>query len=157
MADPERYQRDISAGLERAYRDDLTAEQVLDLRTARIVVFSDLHKGVRDGADDFLRCERAYAAALGSYLERGFRLLVLGDAEELWENRPDGVLAAYEDVLRLEAEFHRAGRYQRFWGNHDDEWRYAGQVRKRLGRFFPGLRVREGLRLRVHDGDAGQP
>src|SRR4051794_17636309 len=157
MADPERYQRDISAGLDRVYRDEGTEEQVIDMRTARLIVFSDMHKGIRDGADDFLRCERAYAAALGSYLESGYRLVVLGDAEEIWENRPDGVLAAYEEVLRLEAEFHRAGRYQRFWGNHDDEWRYAGQVRKRLGRFFPGLLVREALKLRVHDGDPARP
>jgi hypothetical protein len=155
MADPERYQHDISAGLDGAYGDKATEEQPLDLRTARLVIVSDLHKGVRDGADDFLRCERAYAAALGSYLERGFRLIVLGDAEELWENRPDGVLAAYEDVLRLEAQFHRGGCYERFWGNHDDDWRYDGQVRKRLGRFFPGLRVREALKLRVTDG--GEP
>ena len=28
---------------------------------ARIVIFSDLHKGVRDGVDDFLRCEPADA------------------------------------------------------------------------------------------------
>ncbi len=27
---------------------------------ARIVIVSDLHKGVRDRADDFLRCEPAY-------------------------------------------------------------------------------------------------
>jgi UDP-2,3-diacylglucosamine pyrophosphatase LpxH len=154
MADPQEYQRDVSAGLDRVYGDAATEEQVLDVRTARVVVFSDMHKGTRDGADDFLRCERAYAAALGSYLERGYRLLVLGDAEELWENRPEGVLAAYDDVLRLEADFHRAGCYERFWGNHDDEWRYAGQVRKRLGRFFPGLRVREALKVRVRDGDA---
>src|SRR3954462_8121231 len=122
MADPQRYPRAISPGLDRAFSDPATEERALDLRTARLVVFSDLHKGGRDGADDFLRCERAYAAALAFYLESGHRLVVLGDAEELWENRPDGVLAAYEDVLRLEAEFHRAGRYERFWGNHDDEW-----------------------------------
>jgi hypothetical protein len=152
MPEPERYQRDIDAGLDRAYGDSATEELLLDVRTARLVMFSDLHKGTRDGADDFMRCERAYTAALGSYLETGHRLLVLGDVEELWENRPDGVLAAYEDVLRLEAQFHRAGRYERFWGNHDDDWRYPGEVRRRLGRFFPGLRVREALKLRVTDG-----
>ncbi|MEA2288667.1 MAG: hypothetical protein QOD55_664 [Solirubrobacteraceae bacterium] len=154
MADPERYARDVAAGLDRAFADPATEELPLDIRTARMAIFSDHHKGTRDGADDFVRCERAYAAALGWYLEAGHRLVVLGDAEELWENRPDGVLAAYPEVLRLEAEFHRAGRYDRFWGNHDDEWRYAGQVRRRLGRFFPGLRVREALRLRVTDGGA---
>jgi hypothetical protein len=152
MARPDRYADDIAAGLDRVFGDPATEELPLDLGTARMVIFSDHHKGTRDGADDFLRCERAYAAALGHYLEAGHRLVVLGDAEELWENRPDGVLGAYAHVLRLEADFHRAGRYDRFWGNHDDEWRYAREVRRRLGRFFPGLRVREALRLRVTDG-----
>jgi hypothetical protein len=154
MAHPDRYASDIAAGLDRVFGDPATQELALELGAARMVIFSDHHKGTRDGADDFLRCERAYAAALGHYLESGHRLVVLGDAEELWENRPDGVLAAYEDILRLEAAFHRAGRYERFWGNHDDEWRYGRQVRRRLGRFFSGLRVREALKLRVTDGGA---
>lgn len=151
MTDPQAYGRAIAEGLDRVFDDRVTAEHELDLAAARLVVFSDHHRGTRDGADDFLRCERAYAAALGYYLEAGHRLVVLGDVEELWENRPDGVIAAYEDVLRLEAEFHRAGRYERFWGNHDDEWRYRGSVDRRLGRFFPGLQVREALKLRVVD------
>ena len=154
MTDPQAYGRAIAEGLDRVFDDPATAELELGLGAAPLVVFSDHHKGTRDGADDFLRCERAYAAALGYYLEAGHRLVVLGDVEELWENRPDGVLAAYEDVLRLEAEFHRAGRYERFWGNHDDEWRYPGSVDRRLGRFFPGLVVREALKLRVVDGGA---
>lgn len=154
MKDPQRYARAIAEGLDRVFDDPATAEHELDAATARLVVFSDHHKGTRDGADDFLRCERAYAAALGFYLEAGHRLFVLGDVEELWENRPDGVLAAYEDVLRLEGDFHRAGRYERFWGNHDDEWRYGRSVDRRLGRHFQGLTVREGLRLRVTDGGA---
>ncbi|MEA2318316.1 MAG: hypothetical protein QOD44_2505 [Solirubrobacteraceae bacterium] len=152
MRDPKDYDRAVGGALDRAFGDPGTEEIPLDLETARLIVFSDHHRGVRDGADDFARCEPAYAAALGWYLEQGHRLVILGDGEELWENRPDGVLAAYEDVLRLEAEFHRAGRYERFWGNHDDEWRYAGEVRRRLGRYFPGLRVREALKLRVMDG-----
>src|SRR3712207_455103 len=120
MADPHDYARDVAAGLDRAFGDPATEELTLDVANARLIIFSDHHKGTRDGADDFARCERAYSAALGYYLEAGHRLVVLGDAEELWENRPDGVLAAYDDVLRLEADFHRAGRYERFWGNHDD-------------------------------------
>jgi hypothetical protein len=152
MAEPRDYHRSVAEALDRAFEDPATEEIPLDLETARLIVFSDQHRGVRDGADDFARCEPAYAAALGHYLEAGHRLVVLGDAEELWENRPDGVLAAYEEVLRLEGEFHRAGRYERFWGNHDDEWRWAGQARRRLGHLLPGLRVREALRLRVVSG-----
>jgi hypothetical protein len=88
------YQRDIAEGLSEAFDDDATEEVELDLDSAKVIVFSDHHKGARDGADDFWRCERAYHAALGYYLEAGHELIVLGDVEELWECRPEDVLAA---------------------------------------------------------------
>jgi UDP-2,3-diacylglucosamine pyrophosphatase LpxH len=148
------YQRGITHGLDRAYAADETETQQLDLDSARIIVFSDHHKGSRDGADDFLRCEPAYCAALGHYLETGHRLVVLGDGEELWECKPAEVLRSYDQTMRLEAEFHRAGRYERFWGNHDDVWRLGDRVAKYLHPLFPGLRVREALKLRVVRGGA---
>src|SRR5207244_12139402 len=100
----------------------------LDLDSARLIVFSDLHKGSRDGADDFRRSERAYQAALGYYLEQGHTLMTLGDVEELWKYKPAEVLHAYRQSLQLEAEFHHRERYMRFWGNHDDLWRHPGAV-----------------------------
>jgi hypothetical protein len=141
------YQHKVAKGLDRAFAraDELT----LDPDHDRLVIFSDHHKGTRDGADDFLRCERAYSAALGYYLEAGYRLVALGDVEELWENDPGPVLKDYGDVLTLEAEFHAQGRYERFWGNHDDLWGQDRQVRKHLQALFPGLKVREALKLRV--------
>jgi UDP-2,3-diacylglucosamine pyrophosphatase LpxH len=150
---PDKYQRRIARGLDRAFsRDDIEIEQI-ELDGGRLVIFSDHHKGVRDGADDFLRCERAYNAALGYYLELGYRLIVLGDAEELWENDPEPVIAAYSDTLELEAAFMRLGRYQRVWGNHDDLWRYQAQVTKHLDD-YPDLEVREALKLQLtSDGE----
>lgn len=147
-ADP-RFERLIAAGMERAFDDRATEEQELDLDTARLIVFSDLHKGTRDDADDFRRSERAYQAALGSYLERGHRLFVLGDVEELWKYSPEPVLGAYADSLKLEQSFHDLGRYERFWGNHDDLWCHPGAVTKRLGPVYTELQVREALKLRV--------
>ena len=146
---PDSYQRDIAKGLNEAFDDERTAEGELDLDSARVVVFSDHHKGARDGADDFLRCERAYHAALGYYLEAGFELYVLGDVEELWECRPEEVLDAYPETLALEGEFHRQGRYRRFWGNHDDQWNREGEVEKHLWPIFPGLTVHEAAKLEV--------
>jgi hypothetical protein len=149
--DPDEYKRAIGRGLTRALAG--ADVEVLDLQQRAVAIFSDHHKGARDGADDFQRCERAYNAALGYYLDRGHRLLVLGDAEELWECHPEEVLTAYPRTLELEAEFHKHGRYERFWGNHDDQWRHPGQVKKHLGPIFPELQVREALRLRViNDG-----
>jgi hypothetical protein len=144
--DPE-YAARIASGLDRAFAR--ATEQVLDPATARLVVFSDHHKGAGDAADDFRRSERAYTAALGYYLAAGHRLFVLGDAEELWEEKPEPVLDRYAPVFALEAEFAAAGRYERFWGNHDDQWESDWAVRRRLGKALPRIKVREGLKLRV--------
>ncbi|MGH2960990.1 MAG: metallophosphoesterase [Solirubrobacterales bacterium] len=146
------YQREIAEGLNEAFDDQRTPEAELDLDSARVVVFSDHHRGARDGADDFWRCERAYHAALGYYLESGFELYVLGDVEELWECRPEEVLEAYPETLALEAEFHKQGRYRRFWGNHDDQWNRPGEVEKHLHPVFPDLAVAEALKLEVTSG-----
>lgn len=145
--DPERYKQEIKEGLDGALaRAD---EHDLALEGARVVILSDQHRGARDGADDFQRCERAYNAALSYYLACGHRLFLLGDVEELWECSPSEAIGSYGETLELEAEFHRAGRLERFFGNHDDLWAAPRQVSKHLGELFPGLGVREGLKLRV--------
>ncbi len=144
--DPE-YLAKISDGLDKACEGADT--EPFDPATGRIVVFSDHHKGVGDTADDFRRCEHAYTAALGWYLEQGYRLFVLGDAEELWEERPGPVIERYRAVLELEAQFRTRGGLERFYGNHDDDWRNATAVRSHLAPVLGPIRVREALRLQI--------
>ncbi|MGC9520275.1 MAG: metallophosphoesterase [Anaerolineae bacterium] len=138
----------------RAARADC-ARQRFDIARDRYVIFSDTHRGARNPADDFRQNERAYSAALAYYLRLGYVLVLLGDVEELWEERPQPVLSAYEYVVELEAQFHRQGRYLRIWGNHDDEWRYPDQVERYLAPLYQGppLHVYEGLLLDVVDGE----
>lgn len=143
------YERNVHRRLQEVFEAAGAEERELRLESARYVVLSDQHKGQRDGADDFRRCERIYHAALGFYLESGYTLLALGDVEELWECRPRNVIAVYRYTLELEGEFYRRGRYERFSGNHDDEWESARSVKKYLDPFFPGISVREGARFRV--------
>src|SRR3954466_976703 len=106
-----KYEASIRKGLDAAL--GRAAEEPLDPVRDRIVVFSDHHKGVGDPADDFRRCEHAYSAALGYYLEAGYRLFILGDGEELWEERAGPVIERYRPVLDLEAEFSRRGGLER--------------------------------------------
>jgi UDP-2,3-diacylglucosamine pyrophosphatase LpxH len=145
------YTARIAAGLDRAYA---AADLVrLDLDGFDAVIFSDHHRGRQDGADDFRRCEAAYRAALGFYVERGSSLWLLGDVEELWENRPAQVLDAYRDVLELERSF-GADRLWRVFGNHDLAWRRARNVKKHLRRYLPpGTRLREAVRMQVASGN----
>jgi hypothetical protein len=59
----------------------------LMLITAKFIVFSDQHKGAKDGADDFMFCEPNYLSALDYYNKNNFFFISLGDSDELWENR----------------------------------------------------------------------
>jgi hypothetical protein len=138
------YRRSISGGLNRALRRTRERREV-EIGDLRAVVFSDHHRGRGDGADDFARCERAYAAALGWYLEEGYELWLLGDVEELWENRTEKVLERYGDILRLEREF--GPRLVRFFGNHDMAWRDDGTRATHLERWLRGAPVHESMTL----------
>ncbi len=149
-AAPESYRAMIATGLDAAFAAAETVE--VEAAALKAVVFSDLHRGARDRADDFQRCERAYAAALGWYLEQGYELWLLGDVEELWENDPAEVLPAYRELLELEREFAHGPGLRRFFGNHDGDWREPRLVARHLGPWLAGTRVQEALRIRVLDG-----
>ena len=146
--------RNLPKRLERLYQNT-RAERSVDLTDGKVVIFSDHHKGTRDDADDFWVCERAYNAALGYYLEHGYTLIVLGDAEELWENDSAKVLAEYKRTIELEAEFHGDGRYVRIFGNHDLEWSKRQRVAEGLQPRFGAepLKVLEALKLRIMSGN----
>ena len=143
----------VHEGLTRALTGPFTLTARLDLdRRHRYAVLSDQHKGARDRADRFERCEAAYRAALTHYHDQGHTLVLLGDVEELWEQGFRAVERAYADTLRLEGSF-PPDRYLRIWGNHDDEWMSPRAVRRRLSRFVPTAAVYEGLVFYVYEGD----
>jgi hypothetical protein len=118
---------------------------------SRYIIFSDQHKGARTKADDFLPCEGRYLAALDYYYEHGHSLIVLGDAEELWEEDPEGVFASYPNVFQREARFH-PDRYLRVVGNHDDAWENPELVERYLAPIYPGIQIHRGLVLRFSEG-----
>jgi hypothetical protein len=151
----ERVAKALDAALARTLRaEGENGPLAFDLPSDRLVLFSDLHRGARNGADDFARCEPLYAVALSHYYDAGYSLAVIGDVEELWEERPAAVIIAHRPTLAQEARFQREGRYLRIWGNHDDEWQYPVSVAEHLAPLYgdPPLKVHEGLRLRVLDG-----
>jgi UDP-2,3-diacylglucosamine pyrophosphatase LpxH len=149
------YARRIARGLERAF--NRAEDRLLDCSDLRAVIFSDHHRGRGDGADDFARCEHAYRAALGWYLEENYELWLLGDVEELWENRPKHAIGRYKEVLRLERAFADADRFMRFFGNHDMAWRRRRNQQRYLEDVLgKGVPVREGLKVRLIDRDQEQ-
>jgi UDP-2,3-diacylglucosamine pyrophosphatase LpxH len=147
------YQQHVWQALDAAYRRAADRAQEFAVGEDRLVLFSDHHKGVRDGADDFSAAQSPYHAALGYYYEKGFALGILGDAEELWEDEPAPVLEKYRTTLQLEKTYHDEHRYWRVWGNHDDDWRFESLVDRHLRPHFSGIQVHESQLLIVREGD----
>jgi len=111
---------------DRIYQEACQEDKVIPLDMSRdnYVLFSDHHKGDTSAADDFRKNWQLYDHALSFYKDRGFRLIVLGDNEELWENRFDQVQSHYKDLIAKEIEMAVAGAHMkkiRIWGNHDKE------------------------------------
>ncbi|MDB5197649.1 MAG: metallophosphoesterase [Flaviaesturariibacter sp.] len=93
-----------------------------DSATSKFIIFSDQHKGTRNGADDFMICEPAYLAALDHYYNDGFHYVALGDCEELWENTWPGVKAAQQPSFEKEKQFIPKNAFIKIFGNHDLMW-----------------------------------
>ena len=61
--------------------------RLIDTDAVRYIIFSDQHKGTKDGSDDFRTAEKNYINALEYYYQENYHLISLGDAEELWAKR----------------------------------------------------------------------
>jgi UDP-2,3-diacylglucosamine pyrophosphatase LpxH len=139
----------------RLYEDSVKPENRLPLDPARdrYVIFSDHHKGDGSAADDFLKNSGLYAAALTHYAAGDYRLLVLGDNEELWENTFDQVRARHGGVIAREIVLAPQGKNRkrvRIWGNHDKEVSLRGfqrRMRRSKDNPFAAVDLRESLCL----------
>jgi len=93
-----------------------------DPRNQPLIIFSDEHKGARNGADDFAVCEKNYLAALDYYNQRNFYFINMGDCEELWENTIFGLMKHNKKVFEKEKLFVKRKAYFKIFGNHDLFW-----------------------------------
>ena len=146
-----RYRSRIAKGLSNAY--DRAETRTVEQSALRAVIFCDLHRGSARRRRRLPALRGAYCAALGWYLEHGYELWLLGDVEELWENRPEHVVPRYADAAGARARV-RAPRLRRFFGNHDMDWRRRRPSSASSASTWPARSAR-GLRLTVTD--AGQP
>ena len=137
-------QKRINHALDRSLRRARQQAAIPLVPGHRYIIFSDQHKGAGDQADDFRISKETYLKALEDYYQRGFTLVVLGDVEELWENRLPEVMNTYPDVFESEGRFY-PDRYLRLLGNHDDAWYIETNVRQYLDHYFPGIQCYESL------------
>ena len=119
-----------------------------DINAGKFIIFSDQHKGGGDLADDFVKAESNYIAAMQYYRQQNYCFINLGDCEELWENTPKTVIEKNQVSLTEESRFLQAGMYLRVFGNHDLEWKYTLQQLQYLQPVFGNtLKVYEGVLL----------
>ncbi|HEX8462144.1 MAG TPA: metallophosphoesterase [Segetibacter sp.] len=90
--------------------------------TDRFIIFSDMHKGAKDGSDDFAFCENNYLQALEYYDQNKFTFISLGDAEELWENTLAAVKKFNTPSFEKEKLFLARNAFIKIFGNHDLDW-----------------------------------
>lgn len=88
----------------------------------KFIIFSDMHKGAKNGADDFAVCEQAYTAALNHYYTSGFHFIALGDCEELWENTLSAIKKHNQPSFEREKAFVPGNAFIKIFGNHDLHW-----------------------------------
>jgi predicted phosphodiesterase len=94
----------------------------LDINREKFILFSDQHKGAKNGADDFMMAEPNYVSALRYYNEEGFHLVCLGDCEELWENTLAQVKKNNSASFEAEKKFVHRNAFTKIFGNHDLDW-----------------------------------
>jgi UDP-2,3-diacylglucosamine pyrophosphatase LpxH len=78
---------------------------------------SDLHMGLGDDPDDFKSNAGMCLSVLKRHVAEGFRIFLLGDGYELWENpNYEAIRHAYPEICSL-----LTFRADRLSGNHDQE------------------------------------
>lgn len=115
----------------------------------RFVIFSDLHRGKNDIADDFTKSnQESYQIALDYYLENNYHLIHLGDIEELKEQWDVvNVIGHNKRHLDKEVFFHHKNQYSRVFGNHDNKYEDKSFVQQYLHPYFKDLKVYEGIKI----------
>lgn len=91
-------------------------------KDSRYIIFSDQHRGAKNGADDFASAESNYLAALEYYFENKFLFISLGDSEELWENSLSQVKKHNIITFEAEKKFINENKFFKVFGNHDLYW-----------------------------------
>ncbi|RKR80184.1 hypothetical protein BDD43_0280 [Mucilaginibacter gracilis] len=88
----------------------------------QFIIFSDQHKGTKNGSDIFAFAEQNYIAALDHYNKNNFTYINLGDGEELWENTIARVKRKNKTSFTNERLFADRDAFIKIFGNHDLYW-----------------------------------
>jgi UDP-2,3-diacylglucosamine pyrophosphatase LpxH len=112
---------------------ELWASNLKVLRTSgqKYVIISDLHMGDGGEADDFWKNKDTMLRALEHYKKNGFKLILLGDVEELWEFDIGEIKNRYEKDIYQRIRAFGEGNIFRVYGNHDLDWSLHDPLKKK--------------------------
>jgi UDP-2,3-diacylglucosamine pyrophosphatase LpxH len=96
--------------------------KVLDIPNNKYAILSDLHLGDGGGADDFNHNMNVLLLALDYYQKNKYKLILLGDIEELWQFDVDKVVQKYQNSIYQAFRKFGDQNIYRVYGNHDDQW-----------------------------------
>lgn len=121
----------IKTALDRALKKN--KKKIELTQKTRLAIFSDLHRGVGDWADDFMHNSLVFANALDYYYENDFTYIELGDGDELYENNKlADIVRIHGNIFRLLDKFHKDNRLFYIWGNHNLQMRSEKWLKKAL-------------------------
>lgn len=103
----------------------------------KYILMSDCHRGTGTSADNFLKNQHLYFAALKHYYQSGFTYIELGDGDELWENRKmESIIEVHNDVFWMFSLFHQKKRLYLLYGNHDIIKKRKNYCQKKCSTYF---------------------
>lgn len=115
----------------------------------KYIIFSDQHKGIKNGSDDYAFAEKNYLTALDYYYNSNFKFINLGDSEELWENSISTVIKTNGASFAKERLFAEQQRFYKVFGNHDLYWDNDPLAKVILERLYgKDLKIYEAIILR---------
>ncbi|MBL4931116.1 MULTISPECIES: metallophosphoesterase [Clostridium] len=86
----------------------------------KFVFISDCHRGDGSYRDSLIQNYNIYKGALNYYLKNKFKLIEIGDGDELWENKDFRDIGfVYKDIFEILLKFKKRNDLYLIWGNHD--------------------------------------
>lgn len=123
--------------------------EVLKTAGQKYVIISDLHMGDGGQADDLRHNKDTLKRALEHYKNKGFKLILLGDIEELWQFNIEQIENTYGKDIYAKMRGFGSGRVYRVVGNHDIDWCLKDPLKKEA--LDPRWAV-EALKMKGKDG-----
>ena len=96
--------------------------ETLKITGQKYLVMSDIHLGDGGNADDLRHNKNTLIKLLEYYKNKGFKLILLGDIEELWQFDIEEIVNQYQKDIYTKIKEFGKNRVYRVFGNHDLDW-----------------------------------